>query len=83
MKFILSFTWSYDPLGIISKLRVETKTTPYTHTQRLETERNVNQLTWAVNTLQEAEEKLVSTSTSKTLVPQEKSAKRQKEEESH
>ena len=29
MNFSLSFTWSYDPLGIISKLRVENKTTPY------------------------------------------------------
>lgn len=28
MKFALSFTWSYDPLGIISKLRVEKKFTP-------------------------------------------------------
>ena len=27
MKLNLSFTWSYDPLGIISKLRVENKTT--------------------------------------------------------
>jgi len=32
MKFKFSFTWSYDPLGIISKLRVEHKTTPYPHT---------------------------------------------------
>ena len=36
MKFKLCFTWSYDPLGIISKLRVEKKTTPYAHTPRLE-----------------------------------------------
>lgn len=34
LNFKLSFTWSYDPLGIISKLRVEKKTTPYAHTPR-------------------------------------------------
>ena len=34
MNFPLSFTWSYDPFGVISKLRVEQKTTPYVHTQR-------------------------------------------------
>ena len=27
-----SFTWSYDPLGIVSKKRVENKSTPYIHT---------------------------------------------------
>ena len=69
MEFSLSFTWSYDPLGLISKMRVEHKTTPYTHTQRPKIERYVNQLTWIENTLQEAEEKLVSTSTSQTPIP--------------
>ena len=36
MQFGLSFTWSYDPLGTISKLRVENKSTPYIHTHRPE-----------------------------------------------
>lgn len=43
MKFTLSFTWSYDPRAIISKLRVENKTTPYIHTPRPEIEKYVNQ----------------------------------------
>ena len=43
MKFDLSFTWSYDPLGIISKLRVDTKSTPYFHTTRPEIEQYKNQ----------------------------------------
>jgi len=43
MKFKLSFTWSYDPLGIISKLRVEQRTTPYVHTPRPEIEQYANQ----------------------------------------
>ena len=42
----------------------------------------MNQLEWAENTLQEAEEQLVSTSTSQTPVPQEKTRKRLREEES-
>jgi len=54
MKLILSFTWSDDPWGIISKLRVENKTTPYIHTLRPEIKKYVNQSEWAENTLQEA-----------------------------
>lgn len=38
MNFKFTFTWSYYPLGIISKLRVEQKTTAYAHTPRLEIE---------------------------------------------
>jgi len=34
MKFSLSFRWSYEYCGIISKLRVEKKITPYIHTSR-------------------------------------------------
>ena len=44
MKFKLSFTWSCDPLGIISKLRVEKKTTPYVHTTKPEIEQYSNQV---------------------------------------
>ena len=42
MNFKLSSTWSYDPLGIISKLRVEQKTTPYGHIPRPEIEQYAN-----------------------------------------
>lgn len=52
MKFNLIFTWYHDPLGIISKLRVENKNTLYIHTPRLQIEKFVNQLVWAENTLQ-------------------------------
>lgn len=34
MKNSLNFSWSYDPLGVISKLKVEDKFTPYHHTTR-------------------------------------------------
>lgn len=43
MNFQLRFTWSYDPFGIISNLRVEQKTTPYIHTPMLEIEKFMNQ----------------------------------------
>jgi len=62
MKFNLSFTWSYEPCGIISKIRVDNTNNPYIHTSRPEIEQYANQLEWAENTLQEAEEQLVSTS---------------------
>ena len=63
MKFSLSFTWLYDPLGVISRLRVENKFTPYHHTTRPEIEQYKNLLEWKENTLQEVEEHAVYTST--------------------
>ena len=51
INFKLSLTWSYDPLGIISKLRVEQKTTPYSHTPRPEIKQFMNQDNWKENTL--------------------------------
>lgn len=43
MKFKLKFSWYYDPRGIISKLRLEQKSTSYAHTSRLEIEQYFNQ----------------------------------------
>lgn len=40
--FQASFTWAYDPFNIISRLRVELKTTPYNHTPRPEIENFIN-----------------------------------------
>ena len=57
MKFGLSFTWSYDPMGVISKLRVENKFTAYHPTTRPEINLYKNQLEWKENTVQEAEER--------------------------
>jgi hypothetical protein len=68
MKFPLSFTWSYDPFGIISQLRTKHNTTPYVHTQTPEIERYMNQVEWEENTLQELEEKHVSMTTSQTIM---------------
>jgi len=77
MKFKLSFIWSYDPLGIISKFRVEKKTTPYTHTPRPKIEKYMNQNQLHENTLQEPEEYVISTMTSQTPVLQERGIKYQ------
>jgi len=82
MKFALSFSWSYDPLGVISKLGLENKFTPYHHTTRPEIEQFKNQLEWTENTLQEAKEQVVSTSNMQTPIAQEKTAKRGREEQS-
>lgn len=78
----LSFTWYYDPFGIIYKLRVEHKETPYLHTQRPKIEKYMNQQNWVENTLQEAEEQVISRTTSETPIPREKSEKWPREEES-
>lgn len=76
IKFNLSFTWSYDPCGIISKLKMENKITPYIHTSRPEIEKYANQLELIENTLQEVEEHLFSTSSLQTPTPHEKSSER-------
>ena len=57
-------------MGIISKKRVENKSTPYTHTHRLEIEKYMNQEEWVVNTLEEAKEQVISTSRIQTPTPQ-------------
>lgn len=72
MKFKLNFTWSYDPLGIISKLRVEYNTTPYAHTPRPEIEKYANHEKWTNSTLQEAEEQISSQSSIQTPIPKDK-----------
>lgn len=51
----LSFTWSYEPFGMISKLRVEYKTTPYTHTRQLEIDKYMDRDQLEENTLKEKE----------------------------
>jgi len=64
----LSFTWSYDPFGIISTLRIQLKSTPYNHTPRPELEKYTNQEEWSEGTLQEAYENIISTPHVNTLV---------------
>jgi len=82
MNFPLSFTWSYDPFGVISKLRVEQKATPYVHTQRPEIEKYMKQHTWVENTLQEIEEQILSKIALETPIPKEKTDKRPRHDDS-
>ena len=79
MKFKLRFIWSYDPLGIISKMRVEKKTNPYAHKPSTEIEQYANQEQWTENTIQQAEEKIVSQSSLQTPIPKDKEIKRPRE----
>lgn len=51
MNFPLNFTWSYDPFGMISKLRIEQKTTPYVHTQSPKIEKYMTKYEWEENNL--------------------------------
>jgi len=51
MNFKLSFTSSYGPFGLISKVRVEQKTTPYSHTPLPKIKQYMNQTQWVENIL--------------------------------
>jgi len=42
MKFKLSFTWSYDPLGVISSMRIAKKFAPSMHVAKPEIEQYAN-----------------------------------------
>jgi hypothetical protein len=70
MKFFMSFTWHYDPCGIISKMRVKNKNIPYVHESRPEVEEFANQTVWEPNTLVEAEQQDPPATVSQTTTPQ-------------
>ena len=48
------FSWNYDPQGILSKMRVKCKITPYIHEKKLEIEQYVNQTEWLEKNLVDA-----------------------------
>ena len=60
MKFILSFNWTYDPLGVISSIRVEKKYSPYNHISKQKIEQYSNQEVWEEKNLLEVEEHVSS-----------------------
>ena len=41
-KYLQDFKWKYDPLGVISKLRVKFKLTPFIHESKPEIEKYSN-----------------------------------------
>jgi hypothetical protein len=46
MDFSLNFPWNYDPFGIISKIRLKQKTSPYAHVPKPEIEKFMNHTDW-------------------------------------
>ena len=54
-KFNSSFKWNYDPFGVINKLRVKFKLTPFIHESKPEIEKYSNQSEWLENTLREVD----------------------------
>jgi hypothetical protein len=88
MKFPTSFTWHYDPHGIISDMRVKNKNAPYAHEPRPEIERFANQVEWEPDTLVDVEPtvgmegQVPSTSAPPAATPQNAKEKRPRQESS-
>jgi hypothetical protein len=70
MKFGSSFPWHYDPCGIIAKMRLRNKISPYAHVPKPEIEKFMNQIEWEVNTLEDAEQQSPLDILSQTTTPQ-------------
>jgi hypothetical protein len=82
MKFNTSFTWHYDPCGIIAEMRSKNKISPYAHTLKPEIEKYVNQTEWEVNTLEDTEQQSPLTMISQTTTPQVPKEKRPRKDTS-
>jgi hypothetical protein len=80
MNFTQSFTWNYDPFGVISELRVKQKSTPYAHIHKPEVEKYMNQTDWQENTLLETKEQPPPVTASHTNTPQIQTEKRERKE---
>ena len=79
-RFEESFPWNYDPQGILSKLRVKCKLTPFIHEVKPEIEKFSNRIEWTENTLTDAVNKGNTSHTLETTNQPEKSIKRIREE---
>ena len=88
MKFLTSFTWHYDPCGIIYEMRVKNKNVPYAHESKPEIEKFANQTEWEPDTLMDVEQQIEveqetpSTSVLPTTTPQFPKEKRPQQESS-
>jgi hypothetical protein len=80
MKFFMSFTWHYDPCGIISEMRIKNKNIPYVHESRPEVEKFANQTGWEPNTLVETEQQDPPVTVSQTTTPQAPKEKRPRQD---
>jgi hypothetical protein len=80
MKFFMSFSWHYDPYGIILEMRVKNKNIPYVHVSKPEIEKFANQTVWVPDTLVEVEQQVPPTTVPPTTTPQVPKEKRPRQE---
>jgi hypothetical protein len=80
MKFSTSFTWHYDPCGIIAEMRSKNKISMYAHMLKTKIEKYVNQTEWEVNTLEDTEQQSPLTMISQTTTPHVPKEKRTRKE---
>lgn len=67
MKFSSCFMWEYDPLGVINKLIIKFKLSPFMHYFRPDIEKYANQSEWLENTLIDMEKQMDISSIMPTL----------------
>ena len=79
-KFDESFLCNYDPHGILSKMRVKCKLTPYIPDKKTEIEQFSNQTEWLDNTLMETVKQGDTSHTLKIVNQEDKTTKRIREE---
>ena len=82
-RFEESFSWNYDPQGILSKMRVKCKLTPYIHEKKLDIEKYVNQTEWTENTFLDAVKQGDTSHTLQTANQVEKATKGHKRRNIH
>jgi hypothetical protein len=80
MKFFVSFTWHYDPCGIISEMRIKNKNILYVHESKPEVEKFANQTGWEPNTLVEIEQWDPPVTVSQRTTPQAPKEKRPRQD---
>ena len=82
-KFSESFKWNYDPLGVIGKIKIKFKLTPFVHESKPDIEKHSNHSEWFENTLKEVEKQGDTSSILQTPTPQDRNSKRLREEGSY
>ena len=82
-KFSKNFLWHYDPYGIISKMRVKCKLTPYIHEKKTEIEKFSYQSKWLENALVEADKQIDTSHILQTPAQEDRIMKINREEGSY
>jgi hypothetical protein len=80
MSFTQSFTWNYDPFGVISNLKVKQKNTHCARIHKPEVEKYMNQTEWQEKTLLETKEQPAPVPASHNNTPQMKTKNRARNE---